>query len=41
MLPKGVSLRRIRFIEVYNCECVGQSSSSVVMGIVVVDVDDI
>ena len=38
---RGVSFQRIRFIGVYKCEGVGQSSSPVVMGIVVVNAIDI
>ena len=36
----GYSFRRIRFIRVYGCEGIGQSSSYVVMGIAVVNVVD-
>jgi len=36
-----VSFQRMRFIGVYNCEGVGQSSSLVVMDIIVVNVVDI
>jgi len=35
---KGVSLRRVRLIEVYGCDGDGKPSSSVVLGIVVVRV---
>ena len=38
---RGVSFRRMQPIDVYNCEGVGQSSSSVVMGITIVNVVDV
>jgi hypothetical protein len=35
---REVSFRRMRFIYVYSCEGIGQSSSSVIMGITAVHV---